>query len=164
MNNCEDLQSGLLTYDGVHPSQPVGATNLAAQHAMGIAAAIAQGPPLPPRPVPEGYAYGGRLFLTDTPHDANLGGIAGADAICTAASPGGQLSPLASKAILVDEAGGCEGPGTPCRRATISPYRGDGQVDWPLRPNAVYFQVQRIWGAFETASRDRAPHPTPVPL
>ena len=137
-NNCEDLQSGLLTYDGVHPSQPIGATNLANYHAMGIAAAIAAGPPLPPRPLPAGYAYGGRLFLTAASYDTDLGGIAGADAICTAAAPGG--APLASKAVLVDEDGGCNGPGTPCRRASISPYRGDGQIDWALAPHAVYYQ------------------------
>jgi hypothetical protein len=54
----------------------------------------------------------------------NLGGIAGADAICSAEAG----SP--AKALLTDESG-CAG--APCRRAS-SP-----QIDWPLQPLTTYY-------------------------
>lgn len=61
----------------------------------------------------------------------NLGGIAGADAICTAEA--GQ----AAKAFLVDDAG-CGG--APCRRASVKPWPPtEGRVDWPLLPRTTYY-------------------------
>ena len=60
-------------------------------------------------------------------------GIAGADAICTTEAGG-----YSAKALLVDETG-CNGQ--PCRRATITPYIGDGQIDWPLIPNTAYYNA-----------------------
>jgi hypothetical protein len=54
----------------------------------------------------------------------NMGGIAGADAICSAEAGG------PAKALLSDESG-CSGG--PCRRAS-SP-----QIDWPLRPLTTYY-------------------------
>ena len=128
-NNCRNLTHGLLTYDGVHPSQPRGAVNLANLHAGGLLAAMVLSPPAGrPPPAP----YGGRLFVTNASASTNLGGIAGADALCTreAGAP--------AKALLVDEAG-CAG--APCRRASLSPWAGDGQVDWPLRPGALYYTL-----------------------
>lgn len=59
-----------------------------------------------------------------------LNGISGADVICTTEAGG---SP--SKALLVDESG-CSGQ--PCRRASVTPNVGDGQVDWPLMPSTSY--------------------------
>jgi hypothetical protein len=138
-NNCEDVRDGVLTYDGVHPNAR-GAMNLANLHAGGLwaAAAGANGtyPPLPPRPVPGGNSTASfRLFLTSSAYDLNLGGISGADKICTQEAGG-----KAAKALLVDEPGfGSCGASSPCRRATVTPFAGDGQVDWPLAPNATYY-------------------------
>lgn len=130
-NNCLGLAHGLLTYDGVHPLSPRGAVNLANLHAGGLLAAMAQSPPAPrPRPPPAPYA--GRLFVTAAMASTNFGGIAGADALCTAAA--GEPA----KALLVDEAG-CGG--APCRRASLSPWAGDGQRDWPLKPHAMYYSM-----------------------
>lgn len=128
-NNCLGLPSGLLTYDGVHPLSPRGAVNLANLHADGLLATLALHP-LPPRPAPR--PYGGRVFLTSHAYDLNLGGIAGADAICT------REAGVPAKALLVDEHG-CGG--LPCRRATISPDAGDGQVDWVLQPDRMYYRM-----------------------
>mmetsp|Transcript_18171 Transcript_18171/g.26239 ORF Transcript_18171/g.26239 Transcript_18171/m.26239 type:complete len:384 (+) Transcript_18171:326-1477(+) len=65
-----------------------------------------------------------RIFLTARTYSMNLGGIAGADAICTAEAGG------PAKALLTDETG-CGG--NPCRRAA-SP-----QIDWPLLPRTAYY-------------------------
>ena len=75
-----------------------------------------------------------RLFLTSKAYSPSaINGIAGADAICTMEAGG-----AAAKALLVDETG-CNG--RPCRRATISPNTGDGQIDWPLMPNTAYYNA-----------------------
>ncbi len=37
--------------------------------------------------------------------------------------------------MITDEAG-CNGQ--PCRRATITPDKGDGQIDWVLLPSHTY--------------------------
>jgi hypothetical protein len=119
-----------------------GAALLANAHAEALLQVLTSGPPIPSRPPappphppplpspPPGLPRGGRLFLTKAIYSFT-GGVAGADAACTKAN-GGQ----AAKAIIADESG-CSG-GAPCRRATVPPLEGDGQVDWPLRPNAVY--------------------------
>ena len=61
----------------------------------------------------------------------NLGGIAGADAICTAEA--GQ----AAKALLVDSSG-CGG--APCRRASTQAWPPtEGRIDWPLQPRTTYY-------------------------
>lgn len=125
-NNCLALPSGLLTYDGVHPLVPRGARNLANLHAGGLLAALRNASGRP-RPAPK--PHGGRLFLTASSYDLDLGGIAGADRLCSAEA--GEPA----KALLADEAG-CAG--APCRRASLSPFRGDGQVDWPLRAGRSY--------------------------
>jgi len=65
-----------------------------------------------------------RLFLTSQSYDGNLGGISGADQICSAEA--GENA----KALLVDE-NGCNG--RPCRQA--KPH----QVDWPLLPSTTYY-------------------------
>jgi lysophospholipase L1-like esterase len=129
-NNCLGLPHGLLTYDGVHPTSPRGALNLANLHAGGLLAAMAQSPPAGPRPPPAPYA--GRLFVTAAMVSTDFGGIAGADALCSAAA--GEPA----KALLVDETG-CGG--APCRRATVTPWAGDGQLDWPLKPHAMYYSL-----------------------
>lgn len=79
----------------------------------------------------EEATYAGYIFLTQNTYSLNLGGIAGADAFCTleAGEP--------AKALLVDE-NGCDG--SPCRRASVTQFLGDGQIDWPLMPNAVYYE------------------------
>ena len=135
--NCMNLSSGILTYDGVHPLAPRGAVNLANHHAQGILESI-QLQPLSPRPIPQNAKYGGRLFLTSKAYDLNLKGIQGADAICTQEAGG-----LPAKALIVDE-NGCQGGTQPCRRATITPFKGDGQINWALLPNAVYFQWDNV--------------------
>eukprot|EP00039_Didymoeca_costata_P003595 m.68609 g.68609 ORF g.68609 m.68609 type:complete len:511 (+) comp11983_c0_seq1:112-1644(+) len=140
--NCMDLANGILTGDGVHPTDPGGrgAMMLANAHASGILAVLqdkslpnnppaAAPKPPPPPPTPPGYRYGGRLFFLNKSYPLNMGGIKGSDAICTAEAG------VPSKSLLVDETG-CEG--NPCRRATITPNRGDGQIDWPLLANRVY--------------------------
>ena len=124
-NNCRALYSGVLTADGVHPN-PRGAANLANLHAGGIAAALRAGgaPPVPPLP-----PYGGRVWLTAISYPVQSG-VAGADADCTRENGGAP-----AKALLVDAAG-CGG--APCRRASVTPYAGDGQIDWVLAPNRTY--------------------------
>jgi len=124
-NNCLSLKDGLLTYDGVHPNSR-GAKNLANQHAGGLLAALRNGAP----PVPSMPPYGGRIFQTTSSYKVQSG-VKGADATCTAENGG---SP--AKAMIVDSAG-CGG-GAPCRRATVTPYTGDGQIDWVLLPNRTY--------------------------
>ena len=125
-NNCRALHDGILTYDGVHPSSR-GAANLANMHAGGLAAALRAGgaPPTPSIP-----PYGGRIWLTTDTH-AVQSGVAGADAVCTADNAG-----IPAKAMIVDKTG-CSG--APCRRATVTPYAGDGQIDWVLLPNRSYY-------------------------
>lgn len=143
--NCMNLSSGLLSYDGVHPLVPRGAVNLANHHAEGILQAI-QISPLPPRPLPQNAKYGGRIFLTSKTYDLDLQGINGADTICTQEAGG-----LPAKALLTDE-NGCQGGTQPCRRATITPFLGDGQINWTLLPNAVYYQWDNVTIAGYTAS------------
>ena len=46
-------------------------------------------------------------------------------------------------ALLVDEAG-CAGGSKPCRRASITPGAGDGQIDWVLAPNSAYFRLDNV--------------------
>lgn len=67
-----------------------------------------------------------RIFLTKQSYSMNLGGIAGADKICTSEAG------IPSKALLVDETG-CSGK--PCRKAS-SP-----QIDWPLKPSKAYYNL-----------------------
>lgn len=126
-NNCLSLPEGVLTYDGVHPLSPRGPANLANQHAGGLLAAMLLSPPAH-RPSPR--PYGGRLFLTSAAYSTSLGGIAGADAACTAEAG------APAKALLVDESG-CGG--APCRRASVTPFAGDGQLDWPLPPSRMFY-------------------------
>ena len=128
LNNCLPLTSGLLTYDGIHPLEPRGSINLANLHSKGLLQAFVKSNS---KPKPSPYPYGGRIFITINEYSLNLGGIAGADEKCTleAKEP--------AKAFLVDE-NGCNG--SPCRRATQTPFRGDGQIDWPLKPRSSYYR------------------------
>ena len=95
---------------------------------------------------PAGTVYGGRLWATKASSNTSMGGIAGADALCAADAVANGLIPAGSpaaemqryRALLADEAG-CGGK--PCRRATITPGVGDGQVDWVIAPNAAYYKL-----------------------
>ena len=69
---------------------------------------------------------GPRIFLTAKSYSMNMGGIAGADAICTTEAG------RSAKALLTDVAG-CSG--SPCRRATAP------QIGWPLLPNTAYYNA-----------------------
>jgi hypothetical protein len=64
-------------------------------------------------------------------HGSNLGGIAGADAICQDDFGAGW------KALIVGAS----------RRATLSPFVGDAQLDWVLKRNTFYLNErdQLIW-------------------
>eukprot|EP00299_Pterocystis_sp_00344_P016398 c8229_g1_i1.p1 GENE.c8229_g1_i1~~c8229_g1_i1.p1 ORF type:complete len:858 (+),score=201.21 c8229_g1_i1:35-2608(+) len=92
---------------------------------------------LPPN-IPSGYSYGGRIFLTtqgvltNFSDASDTNGIAGADAVCR------MFAGHRFKAMLTDE-DGCNG--APCRRATVTPNTGDGQIDWVLKPKAAYFHL-----------------------
>jgi lysophospholipase L1-like esterase len=127
LNNCLPLINGLITYDGIHPNEPRGSINLANLHSQGLLQALIKSN-LKPKPAP--FPYAGRIFITSNAYSLNLGGISGADEKCTleAKEP--------AKALLVDE-DGCNGP---CRRASQSPYLGDGQIDWPLKPRSSYYR------------------------
>ena len=125
-NNCLALHSGVLTVDGVHPNDR-GAMNLANMHASGLLAALSNAS-AQPKPIPP---YGGRVFLSAATVPLQSG-IVGADGACAAEAPG-------AKALLADESG-CAG-GSPCRRASLTPFKGDGQVDWPLLPSRSYFTL-----------------------
>ncbi len=71
-----------------------------------------------------------KIFQTTTTHQGNLGGVAGADAICQ--SDAGCGSGKVCKAIIGDRIGS--------RIASITPSVGDGQVSWVLLPFAHYYQ------------------------
>ena len=64
-------------------------------------------------------------------HGSDLGGIAGADSICVGDFGAGW------KALLVGST----------RRATITPFVGDGQLDWVIAPDTYYFNEagQLVW-------------------
>lgn len=152
-HNCLDLQHGLLTGDGVHPTDARGrgALMLANAHAGGLLQVLAQSPPIPSKPppppppppptppTPPGFRYGGRLFFTNGTYGLGMGGIAGADRICSAEAG------VPARALLTDE-DGCGGQ--PCRRASLTASgegaarqgNGDGQIGWPLLPNRVYMR------------------------
>lgn len=70
-----------------------------------------------------GFYVRKRLLPSVAEHSTDLGGISGADSICTADFGAGW------KALLVG--GG--------RRATITPFVGDGQQDWVLHRYTYYF-------------------------
>jgi hypothetical protein len=127
-------------------------------------------PPVPPAKPPPGYSFGGRLwasgrynvsFNTTTTLErmelnghsvppafrallTGKAGLAAADALCALealVTKGILVDPAETgryRALLVDEAG-CRG--RPCRRASLSPGRGDGQVDWVIAANAAYFKL-----------------------
>lgn len=64
-------------------------------------------------------------------------GVKGFDAVCVNQFGSGY------KAFIGDESGCRNGTAAvPCRRATINPDAGDGQIDWPLTPNTWYSSVQ----------------------
>ena len=69
--------------------------------------------------------------LTSTRYSTNLGGIAGADSKCQTEYGAGW------KALLVG--------GT--RRATVTPFLGDGQLDWVIKKYTHYYNVQNqlVW-------------------
>ena len=130
--NCLNVTCGLLTSDGVHPNEPRGVDNLANLQASGVLSALPSPPPDGPLPRP----YGGRIFITSQDYALDFGGVAAADAICTNENGG-----LAAFALIVD-AVGCSKRA--CRRASKTPWLGDEQVDWPLRPDAMYFQLDNV--------------------
>jgi len=81
--------------------------------------------------VPDALLQTPRIFMTSDAHSMSLGGIAGADEVCT--EEAGQPA----KALLVDDSG-CDG--RPCRRASDGTWPPvQGRVDWPLLPNTTYF-------------------------
>ena len=101
---------------------------------------------------PEGIVYGGRIWDTTGSYSTAMtkggkSGIAAADAICRAEAitlglvEADAAFPIQAssryKALLSDE-GGCNGQ--PCRRASVTPGVGDGQVDWVIAPNAAYYR------------------------
>jgi hypothetical protein len=61
-------------------------------------------------------------------HGSDLGGIAGADAICV-----GDFGP-GWKALLAAAS----------RRATVTPFVGDGQLDWVIKPYTYYFNEEGL--------------------
>ena len=74
-----------------------------------------------------------RIFITSQKRSMDLGGIAGADAICTAEAH------QPAKALLVDESG-CAGK--PCRRASVGAWPPtSGSIDWPLHPLTTYYNI-----------------------
>lgn len=80
-------------------------------------------------------------------HGSNLGGIGGADSICAGDFGTGW------KALLVGTS----------RRASVTPFVGDGQLDWVLRPNTYYFneREQLVWQTDASALLGvRAAHPS----
>jgi hypothetical protein len=97
-----------------------------------------------PGPAP-GIVYGGRLFVTRGGPSTNmslhgLSGLAAADALCASqAPPDSGLPATHYKALLADEPDSTACSGQPCRRATITPGRGDGALDWVIAPNAAYY-------------------------
>ena len=58
----------------------------------------------------------------------NLGGIAGADAVCNSDAAKPSITPNIYKAMIVD--------GT-TRKASTTTNAGDGQIDWVLLPRCI---------------------------
>ncbi|MCZ8155854.1 MAG: DUF1554 domain-containing protein, partial [Leptospira sp.] len=78
-----------------------------------------------------------RIFVTGSSYSIpTIGSIAGADTVCMNDSAKPTQSTV-FKALLVDETG-CSG--SPCRRASITPNAGDGQIDWVFKPNTSYYR------------------------
>jgi len=77
-----------------------------------------------------------KIFITAAKFDGNaLGGVKGADQLCMqdANYPGTAVY----KAFLVANTGNAN----TSRIASISPNAGDGQIDWVLKANTSYYQV-----------------------
>ncbi len=73
-----------------------------------------------------------RTFITSTSLNGNLGGIAGADALCNSDGAKPSILPNVYKAMIVD--------GTN-RKASTTANTGDNQIDWVLLPNTSYFRT-----------------------
>jgi hypothetical protein len=129
--NCLNLTSGLLTTDGVRPNAR-GNINLANLVAGGIIDAFAVAPANKPLP----YPYGGRIFMTSLEYPLYSGGIPQLDIECTT-----EMAGTKSYALMVDLLG-CGGQ--PCRRASRTPWAGDDQLNWPLKPNSFYLGLDNV--------------------
>ena len=158
--NCLNLTQGPLTTDGVLPNER-GTALLAESVASGMLDAIKA--PLPPGPPPR--PTGGRIWLTSAAYNisgAPGGGVAAADAACTLEAGGAP-----ARALIADVAG-CGGQ--PCRRASVTPWRGDGQIDWPLVRFPPPPAPAKWWRegespaacAARTHRRPTAPRPSPL--
>jgi len=123
--NCLNLTEGVLTSDGVRPNNR-GNVNLANLVSGGIMDAFA----VPPANKPMPYPYGGRVFMSSMEYPLDSGGIPRLDVECT-----NEMAGVKSYALMVDLLG-CGGQ--PCRRASRTPWAGDDQIDWPLKPNSFY--------------------------
>ncbi|MBK9497992.1 MAG: DUF1554 domain-containing protein [Leptospiraceae bacterium] len=73
-----------------------------------------------------------RTFISSSTLNGNLGGIAGADALCNSDGAKPSILPNTYKAMIVD--------GTN-RKASNTANAGDGQVDWVFLPNTSYFRT-----------------------
>lgn len=74
------------------------------------------------------YRY---LFVTQTGHNGDFGGIDGADDYCNAQIPN-SLSAIPHNLFKAMLSAGTN------RRATVTPDIGDGQVDWVFKPSREY--------------------------
>jgi hypothetical protein len=73
-----------------------------------------------------------RTFISSSTLTGNIGGIAGADALCNSDGAKPSILPNVYKAMIVD--------GTN-RKASNTANAGDGQVDWVFLPNTSYFRT-----------------------
>lgn len=73
-----------------------------------------------------------RTFVSSAASIGNLGGIAGADAVCNSDAAKPSITPNIYKAMIVD--------GT-TRKASTTTNAGDGQIDWVLLPSTSYFRT-----------------------
>lgn len=85
---------------------------------------------------------GKMIFLTASPTNANLSGVAGADALCSAEAP----NDSAYKALIVDGVARVA-----CTSADCGDSGSDEQVDWVLAPSTLY---QRLDGTVIGTTND----------
>lgn len=72
-----------------------------------------------------------RTFVSSSTSIGNLSGITGADSICNSDAAKPTIVPNVYKAMIVD--------GTN-RKASATANAGDGQINWVLLPNTIYFR------------------------
>ena len=92
-----------------------------------------------------------RIFISSTSSKGNLGGIAGADAICNSDANKPSIAPNVYKALLVLGA---------TRRGSATANIGDSQIDWVFAANTRYFRSNGTTQIFTANANSIFPYGT----